>query len=97
MRPFIAVIDLLLWLVQGLLMLVFVVPLQRTAQALTWVSWKVIRWPYYRGIVLTRRRLTGRPLWQDSDMLLGIQAPPSEVERLSKAVADTDLKEETYP
>ncbi len=88
-RP--VVTDLLLWLVQGVIMLVLVVPLQRIAQALTWVSWRVLRWVYY-PIVVTRRRITGRPLWQDSDMMIGIQPPASEAARLGVVeITDVDI------
>jgi hypothetical protein len=86
MNPFIAIADLLLWVVQGIVMLVLIVPLQRVAQALTWVSWKIIKHVYYQGIVLTRRRITGRPLWSDFDLQLGIHPPPSEIERLARSV-----------
>jgi hypothetical protein len=81
MRQLALAIDLALWLVQGLVMLVFVVPLQRIAQALTWASWRTIRWIYY-PIVRLRRRITGRPLWQDSDLMIGISPPASEAARL---------------
>lgn len=85
MRPLIALVDLLLWCLQGFVMLVLVVPFQRAGQALTWFSWRVlIPWVYYRGVVLTRRRITGGPLWRDSDLMLGITPPESELERLMK-------------
>jgi hypothetical protein len=112
-RAVIIVIDLLLWCLQGVIMLVLIVPLQRTAQALTWVSWKIIKhvyvlivplqrtaqaltwvsWKiikhvYYYGIVLLRRRITGRPMWADVDLMLGIQPPASEIERLAKLASD---------
>lgn len=74
MRPLVVVLDLLLWFVQGVVMLLLVVPLQRTAQALTWVSWKIIRYPYY-SVVRLRRRITGRELWQESDLMIGIPKP----------------------
>jgi hypothetical protein len=92
LTPIIAVVDIVLWCIQGLLMLVFVVPLQRTAQALTWASWKVIHWPYYRGVVRLRRRITGRPLWQESDAMIGIPNPSEAVE-----ISDVDvhLEEDT--
>ncbi len=81
MRPLVIVVDLLLWFVQGLVMLLLVVPMQRTAQLLTWASWKVIRYAYY-SVVLLRRRICKRPMWSDSDLMLGIPAPRSEWERL---------------
>jgi hypothetical protein len=66
-----------------------VVPVQRTGQALTWFSWRVlIRLVYYQGVVIPRRRLTGRPLWSDTDLMLGIQPPPSEVERLTSYMSE---------
>ena len=91
MRPLVVVVDLLLWFVQGIVMLLFVVPLQRTAQGLTWVSWRVLRWMYY-PVVLLRRRITGRPLWQDSDLMIGIPPPASEAARLGVVeITDADV------
>lgn len=84
MRVLIALVDMFLWLVQGIVMLVLVVPLQRTAQALTWLSWKIIKHVYYYGVVVPRRKLTCRPVWQDTDLMLGIQPPVSELARLNK-------------
>lgn len=88
MRPLGVLLSLVLWAVQGAIMLLLVVPLQRTAQLLTWVSWKVIRHPYY-FVSQTRRRLDGRPLWQDSDLQLGITPPKSEWDRLGIIDVDT--------
>jgi hypothetical protein len=87
MRVVVVVLDLLLWLVQGVVMLLFVVPLQRLAQLLTWVSWKVIKGPYY-FVVQSRRRMKGEPLWKDTDIMIGIQPPRSEWQRLG--VLDPD-------
>lgn len=94
LNPVIAVVDIVLWCIQGLLMLVLVVPLQRTAQALTWASWKVIHWPYYRGVVRLRRRITGRPLWQESDRMIGIPPPGGEVDVIG-VMEISDLKDDT--
>ena len=95
MRAIIAAVDLILWCIQGMVMLVLVVPFQRTGQALTWFSWRVlIRWVYYEGVVIPRRRLTGRPLWSDTDLMLGIQPPASELARLGIVnVTEVDLKD----
>ena len=93
MRPLVVVVDLLLWFVQGIVMLLFVVPMQRIAQGLTWGSWRVLRWMYY-PVVLLRRRITGRPLWQDSDLMIGIKPPESEWARLGIVeITEADLKE----
>lgn len=74
----------MLWIVQGIVMLVFIVPLQRISQLMSRASWWIIKWVYYKGIVLTRRRLTGRPLWSDTDLQIGAQPPPDELERLMR-------------
>lgn len=34
----------------------------------------MIRWPYY-GVVRTKRRLLGQPLWQEHDYKLGMPLP----------------------
>jgi hypothetical protein len=85
----VAILDLLLWCIQGIVMLALIVPVQRAGQALTWFSWHVlIRVVYYHGIVIPRRRLAGGQLWRDTDLLLGIAPPPSELERLSRLASN---------
>lgn len=92
MKPLVVVLDVALWILQGVIMLLVVVPLQRTAQLLTWLSWKVLRYAYY-FVSVSRRRMMGRPLWQDSDLQLGIRPPKSEWARLGVVDPDTlDLK-----
>lgn len=93
MKPVVVVLDVALWFVQGAVMLLLVVPMQRFAQLLTWASWKVLRFVYY-PVSKARRRMTGRPLWQDSDLQLGITPPKSEWERLGIVeITEEDLKE----
>lgn len=77
MRALVMVLDLALWIVQGIVMLLVVVPMQRISQLLTWLSWKVIKGPYY-FVVQTRRRMKGEPLWKDTDIMIGIPPPRSE-------------------
>lgn len=89
-RILLAPVDLVLFLVQGVVMLVLVVPLQRTSQLMNWCSWKIIKYVYYYGVVVPRRKLTGRPVWRDTDLMLGIQPPQSELARIHAQVQEAE-------
>lgn len=73
-------------------------PLQLTGWGFLIAHRFMMRWVYYNGIVLLKRRITGQPMWQEHDMKIGIMPPPevqAKLEEQSRAMFDAMPRCET--